>query len=105
MQGQLSQRLELSSLELESIVSAVPGVVEVAAVGLPDAQWGERPVVVVVARGDVAGAVHQAVGVAIAAGRLSKWAAPERVVVVDAIPKTSVGKIDKKRIRVELAGG
>ena len=95
----------ISSLELESIVSAVPGVVEVAAVGLPDAQWGERPVVVVVARGDVAGAVHEAVGVAIAAGRLSKWAAPERVVVVDAIPKTSVGKIDKKRIRVELAGG
>ena len=49
------------------------------------------------------GAAHAAVDVAIAAGRLSKWAAPERVVLVDAIPKTSVGKIDKKAIRAGLA--
>ena len=93
----------ISSLELESVVSAVPGVVEAAAVGMPDAKWGERPVVLVVAKGEVEAAVHGAVAAAIAAGRLSKWAAPERVVVVAAIPKTSVGKIDKKLIRAELA--
>lgn len=93
----------ISSLDLESIISAVPGVVEVAAVGMPDAQWGERPVVVVVARTDVEAAVHAAVQVAIAAGRLSKWAGPERVIAVDCIPKTSVGKIDKKTIRADLA--
>ena len=93
----------ISSLELESIVSAVPGVVEVAAVGMPDAIWGERPVVLVVATDEVEAMVHAAVATAIAAGRLSKWAAPERVVAVDSIPKTSVGKIDKKRIRLELA--
>ena len=92
----------ISSLELESIISAVPGVVEVAAVGMPDAQWGERPVVLVVARTDVEAAAHAAVASAIAAGRLSKWAAPERVVMVEAIPKTSVGKIDKKAIRASL---
>ena len=93
----------ISSLELESIVSAVPGVVEAAAVGMPDAKWGERPVVLVVAKGEVEAAVHGAVAAAIAAGRLSNWAAPERVMVVAAIPKTSVGKIDKKLIRAELA--
>ena len=94
----------ISSLEVESIVSAVPGVVEAAAVGVPDARWGERPVVLVVAKGAVEAAVHAAVAAAIAAGRLSKWAAPERVVLVESIPKTSVGKIDKKRIRAELTG-
>ena len=98
----------ISSLELESIISLVAGVVEVAAVGMPDPRWGERPVVLVVAKADVGGgdvraAAHAAVDVAIAAGRLSKWAAPERVVLVDAIPKTSVGKIDKKAIRAGLA--
>jgi fatty-acyl-CoA synthase len=95
----------ISSLELESLVSSVPGVVEAAAVGMPDAKWGERPVILVVARDDVVAAVHAAVQAAIVAGRLSKWAAPERVMMVEAIPKTSVGKIDKKRIRAELALG
>jgi fatty-acyl-CoA synthase len=93
----------ISSLELESIVSAVPGVVEVAAVGMPDARWGERPVVLVVAKAEVEAAARAAVSAAIAAGRLSKWAAPERVITVDSIPKTSVGKIDKKAIRANLA--
>jgi fatty-acyl-CoA synthase len=100
----------ISSLELESIISAVPGVAEVAAVGMPDPQWGERPVVLVVLRPGAEGALveagaHGAVAQAIAAGHLSKWAAPERVTVVAAIPKTSVGKIDKKTIRAALAQG
>ncbi len=98
----------ISSLDLESIVSAVPGVAEVAAVGMPDPRWGERPVVLVVAKVDVdaavvEGAVHAAVALAIAAGRLSKWAAPEQVLSVATIPKTSVGKIDKKAIRASLS--
>ena len=93
----------ISSLKLESIVSAVPGVVEVAAVGIPDAQWGERPVVLVVSHSEVEAAVHAAVQAAIGAGRLSRWAAPERVLRVESIPKTSVGKIDKKTIRAGLA--
>ena len=97
----------ISSLELESIVSAVPGVAEAAAVGMPDPRWGERPVVLVVAKpgAEVEGPAHAAVAAAIAAGRLSKWAAPERVLTVTVIPKTSVGKIDKKAIRAALAAG
>ncbi len=95
----------ISSLDMESLVSAIPGVIETAVVGMPDAKWGERPVVLVVARSDVSAAVQATVTAAIAAGRLSKWAAPERVMVVDAIPKTSVGKLDKKAIRADLAAG
>ena len=95
----------ISSLELESLISAVPGVAEVAVVGLPDPRWGERPVVLIVGRDDVPAAVRTAVEAAIAAGRLSKWALPERVILTPAIPKTSVGKIDKKAIRASLAAG
>ncbi len=97
----------ISSLALESVVSAVPGVAEAAAVGMPDARWGERPVILVVAKpgAEVEAAAHAAVAAAIAAGRLTKWAAPERVLTVTAIPKTSVGKIDKKAIRAALAAG
>ncbi|MGB8814192.1 MAG: fatty acid--CoA ligase [Paracoccaceae bacterium] len=98
----------VSSLDLESLASRVPGVAEVAVIGLPDARWGERPcVVMALAAGAdgaaVAAGIHAAIAAAIAAGRLPKWAAPERIEVVAALPKTSVGKLDKKRMRVEFA--
>lgn len=97
----------VSSLALESIASTVPGVAEVAAVGVPDERWGERPVLVaVLTDGDAAEAgIRQRIGAAITAGDLPKWAAPERICRVESLPKTSVGKIDKKLIRRMLADG
>ena len=97
----------MSSLALESLASAIDGVVEAAALGVPDAKWGERPLLLIVARG---GADQEAVSKAleaafegrIAAGELSKWTMPDEIRFVEAIAKTSVGKIDKKAIRVEL---
>ena len=97
----------VSSLALESLASAIDGVVEAAALGVPDAKWGERPLLLIVARG---GADQEAVSKAleaafegrIAAGELSKWAMPDEIRFVEAIAKTSVGKIDKKAIRAEL---
>lgn len=97
----------VSSLVLENLASTVPGLVEVAAVGVPDARWGERPVLVVVAGPDAAVdiAIRQRLGQAIAAGDLPKWASPDRICHVAALPRTSVGKIDKKRIRQMLQSG
>lgn len=94
----------ISSLDLESIVSRAEGVAEVAAIGLPDDKWGERPCLVVApaAGADprmVEGAVRAAVAQSIAQGHLSDWAAPDRVEFVEALPKTSVGKLDKKVLR------
>ncbi len=92
----------ISSLELENIVSQVEGVGEVAAIGIPDEKWSERPMLIVV---PAAGAevTEEAVKASIQAyadrGVLSPWAVPERVEIVDAIEKTSVGKIDKKLLR------
>ena len=97
----------VSSLTLESIASSIDGVGEVAAIGIPDATWGERPILMIVLRGNaspetVQSQLKDAYEVQIAAGVLSKWARPERVDFVNEIAKTSVGKIDKKQLRAML---
>ncbi|MDH3376612.1 MAG: fatty acid--CoA ligase [Gammaproteobacteria bacterium] len=99
----------ISSLRLEDIASQHPGVVEVAAIGIPDERWGERPMLLVV-RGvagmpdigedDIRDHVRQYAD----RGEISTWAVPDRVEFVSAIAKTSVGKLDKKRLR-QLYGG
>ena len=91
----------ISSLALEDIVSRCDGVSEVAALGIPDTRWGERPMIVVVkaesalCETDIRSAIEAEVD----QGRLSKWAIPERIVFAEALPKTSVGKINKKAMR------
>ncbi|HMS96959.1 MAG TPA: AMP-binding protein, partial [Tabrizicola sp.] len=95
----------VSSLTLESLASTVAGVREVAAVGVPDDRWGERPVLVAVIEGEAETAIRARLLAAVTAGDLPKWAVPERIIAVAAIPKTSVGKLDKKRIRAMLASG
>ena len=97
----------VSSLELESLVSAVDGVAEVAAIGVQDDKWGERPVLLIVAREGaeedaIKGGISAAAQQAVAAGNLSKWAVPDQFRFVAEIAKTSVGKIDKKRLRAEF---
>ncbi len=98
----------VSSLALESIASAVGGVGEVAAIGVPDTQWGERPILLIVGaegfgRGAVEKAVRKVFEAEVMAGRLSKWAVPKEIRFVSEIAKTSVGKIDKKALRVSVA--
>jgi len=92
----------ISSLELESIVSRCDGVSEVAAFGVPDPQWGERPMLVIVRAAEPELSVNEiqdVIRAQVDSGRLSKWAVPERVEFVDSLPKTSVGKMDKKVMR------
>ncbi|WP_285260536.1 fatty acid--CoA ligase [Halopseudomonas bauzanensis] len=96
----------ISSLELEDLISANPAVQEVAVIGVPDERWGERPVALIVVREgyQVDAQVIQAhLQPFVEEGRITKWAVPGQVVRVSQIPRTSVGKLDKKRIRVEIA--
>ncbi len=92
----------ISSLQLEDLVSQLPGVAEAAAFGVADERWGERPMVLVVAD---AGAqlsdqtVIRHLHDCVERGIIAKWAVPDHVLVVESIEKTSVGKIDKKRLR------
>jgi len=92
----------LSSLDLENLIRGADGVGEVAVIGVPHPRWGERPVGVVVCTGPVAptlDAVNARISAAIATGRICRYALLERLEVVSALPRTSVGKIDKKKLR------
>ncbi len=98
----------ISSLALENIVSQHPAVDEAAAIGVVDEKWGERPLVLVVLRQDYAGRVCEEDLIAHVAGfvergELSKFGVPDRILLVASIDKTSVGKIDKKRLRSKYA--
>jgi fatty-acyl-CoA synthase len=97
----------ISSLTLESIITEHEAVSEAAAVGVPDDRWGERPVVLVVLKPGFEGKVveEELKGVymkSVAQGTIPKYGVPDRVIFADTIPKTSVGKIDKKSIRENL---
>ena len=93
----------ISSVELENEVMAHPGVFEAAVVGVPDAKWDERPLVVVVP-GDGA-RPEPAELLEFLSGRVARWWLPERWAFVDELPKTSVGKFDKKALRAKVADG
>jgi acyl-CoA synthetase (AMP-forming)/AMP-acid ligase II len=100
----------ISSLELESLISRHPAVAEVAVIGVPDARWGERPLALVVVRAEAkatvnADAIKTHLLAFAAAGTLSKAAIPERILFVEAIDKTSVGKLDKKLLRQKYGTG
>jgi fatty-acyl-CoA synthase len=96
----------LSSLELEDLISRHPAVREVAVVGIPDPQWGERPFALLVLREgqalDAKGLKEHLIPF-VELGHINKWAIPSQIAIVTDIPKTSVGKLDKKRIRLDIA--
>ena len=95
----------VSSLDIEDIILRLPGVAEAAVVGVPDDRWGERPVAFVVGKKEATpseDAVRRHVADFAGRGTISKYAVPDKVYFVDAIPKTSVGKLDKKVIRAKL---
>jgi fatty-acyl-CoA synthase len=89
----------ISSVELESAIMGHPKVLEAAVIGVPHPKWQERPVAYVVAKPEFKGAVTQAEILQFLEPLVAKWWLPDEVRFVDEIPKTSVGKFDKKVIR------
>jgi fatty-acyl-CoA synthase len=93
----------ISSVELENTLIAHPSVREAAVVGVPDERWQERPLAAVVLQD----------GAELTPGELrdflsdkvARWWLPERWTFIDEIPRTSVGKYDKKTIRARYADG
>ncbi|WP_405658307.1 long-chain fatty acid--CoA ligase [Streptomyces sp. RK9] len=93
----------ISSVELENALMSHPDVAEAAVVAVPDTKWGERPLATVVLKED-ATADYAALRDFLAT-RVAKWQLPERWAIVPAVPKTSVGKFDKKVLRRQYAAG
>jgi acyl-CoA synthetase (AMP-forming)/AMP-acid ligase II len=93
----------ISSVELENAIMAHPDVVEAAVIAVPDQRWGERPCACVVRRG-ASGLDADGLRTHLAE-RVAKWWIPERFEFIDEVPKTSVGKFDKKLLRARFAGG
>jgi len=99
----------ISSLELEEIISQHPAVAEAAVIGVPDKEWGERPLALVVLKPGLAGQVSVAdiqahVRAFAAQGRISRYGVPERVEFIEALARTSVGKLNKRAMREERLG-
>jgi len=98
------------SLELENLLSLHEGVQEAAVIGIPDERWGERPLAIVVPRQGykdklTSETLKGHLDTFVQEGAITKWSVPESYVFVDEIPKTSVGKIDKKVLRMRYGGG
>lgn len=93
----------ISSVELELLLAGHPDVLEVSVIGVPDEKWQERPLAVVVVREGSEVAPGQLRD--FLEGKVAKWWLPERWCFVPEVPKTSVGKFDKKRLRALHADG
>ncbi|MEM5316393.1 fatty acid--CoA ligase [Paraburkholderia sp. JHI869] len=96
----------VSSLEIENLISQYEGVSEVAVIGVKDEKWGERPVALVVLKEGAAVTeedIKQHVLSFSTTGRISKYAVPQIVKFVEALARTSVGKVNKKALREQIA--
>jgi fatty-acyl-CoA synthase len=91
----------ISSVELENELMSHPGVVEAAVIAKPDPRWAERPLCCVVLTSDDAASAEELVEHL--RSRVAKWWLPDEFAFIDEIPKTSVGKFDKKVLRGRLA--
>jgi fatty-acyl-CoA synthase len=93
----------VSSIEDEDLIAQIPGVAEAAVIGIADDKWGERPLAFVV-RDRIAAVnatearIKAHLKVLADMGKIQKFAIPDRILFVDALPKTSVGKVDKKAL-------
>jgi fatty-acyl-CoA synthase len=93
----------ISSVALENALMAHPKVLEAAVIAIPDERWSERPLACVVPRPDFRGAITEAELIEHLAAEFAKWSVPDSYVFVDELPKTSVGKFDKKAMRQQYA--
>ncbi|KAK9809441.1 hypothetical protein WJX73_007789 [Symbiochloris irregularis] len=90
----------ISSIEIENMATAHPQVAEAAVVAMPHEKWGERPLLVVVAKRK--GAVSKEAILEHLKGKLAKWWTPDEVVFVDELPHTATGKISKLQLRQQF---
>ncbi|MFF9406147.1 long-chain fatty acid--CoA ligase [Streptomyces anandii] len=95
----------ISSVDLENALMSHPDVTEAAVVAVPDDKWGERPLATVVLKEGATADFESLRTFLLEEGKIAKWQLPERWTIIEAVPKTSVGKFDKKVLRRQYAEG
>ena len=94
----------VSSIDLENVIMAHPAVLEAAVIGVPDPKWDERPLgCLVVREGHSSDAELIASIKSFLEERVAKWWIPQTWTFIESVPKTSVGKFDKKVLRAQYA--
>ncbi len=99
----------VSSLLLESFISQHEAVSEIAVIAIPDSKWGERPLAVVVLKPEFKGKIttdniKEFMSKFVKEGKINSYAIPDRIEIVDSIPKTSAYKINKVDLRKQYGG-
>ena len=89
----------ISSVDLETAIIGHPGVLEAAVIAVPHERWLERPLACVVPNAESQGKLDKAEVLDFIRDKFASWWIPDDVVFIDEIPKTSVGKFDKKVLR------
>ncbi len=90
----------ISSIDMENEILSFPGVLEACVVGVPHPKWEERPLALVVLREGVKSVKKEDIQEHLSK-KFAKWQLPDKILFVNSIPKTSVGKLNKKKIRME----
>jgi fatty-acyl-CoA synthase len=83
---------------MEAAIMAMPPVVEAAVVAVPDPKWQERPLPCLVLRPGTAVTLDD-VREHLRSSGFASWQLPDRIEIIDAVPKTGVGKFDKRVLR------
>ena len=92
----------ISSVDMERTIMALPEVAEAAVIAIPDDKWQERPLACIVVRPGKQLELPQ-IHAHLKNHGFASWQLPDRIEIIDAVPKTSVGKFDKKALRVRFA--
>jgi len=92
----------ISSIDLENTIMQHPKVMEAAVIGIPHEKWQERPCACVVPRPEHRDAITEDEILEFLEGKVARWWVPDRVVFLDEIPKTTVGKFSKKELRARI---
>ncbi|MGN6412859.1 fatty acid--CoA ligase [Flexivirga sp.] len=93
----------ISSVDLENAIMGHPDVLEASVIGIPDEKWQERPLATVVLRDGATATVGELRD--FLAGKIARWQLPDKWAFIAEVPKTSVGKFDKKALRQSFADG
>ncbi len=94
----------ISSIELENLIMGHPKVLEAAVIAVPHPRWQERPVACVVPKPEFKDQITKEEINEYLSSRTAKWWLPDEIIFIEAVPKTSVGKFDKKVLRSQFAG-